>query len=509
MFRHPVLPAAFTLVCGLFASTSSAQGPCPHLQLTFPDVVDNRVACTIPQVYGPQGLQVEDFIGPLQNSAGSGGAFVGANGKNFLLSVNESVATQIASLPFVAPASGISLVFDKSLGTFTASTDSFGPIFSERASTIGRHRLALGFSYQYMNFDSLDGVSLHSFPTLFVQTTDPFSGHTCNPLVQGNPPPGQTGVFCGIAHDYVTASNRIDLKINQYTSFATFGLTSRIDLSVAVPVQTVRMNAAADTSIVYNSGTQDFLAFGFQTTSTVPKSNGVCVSSIPSVHFGGTQCVRANFFNSQRASGIGDIIVRVKALIREWERSGLAVGLDVRVPTGDEKNFLGTGAIGVKPFAVWSYSGRISPHINVGYEWNGQSILGGDVTAGTKDNLPSEFLYSAGVEVGISKKLTGSIDWVGQTVINGSRVHLVQDLAPGPCDTPALGGGGCQNPLPPVQVTTVEGFKGTYAIDNASLGLRYRPFGKFLISGSVQLKLDNGGLRSKAIPMISATYTFR
>jgi hypothetical protein len=505
-----VFPLALVLVSAFLDPAAQAQLPCPHLPgSTFPLVVDNRVACTVPQLYGPQGLAVEDFVGPLQNSAGTGGSFVGTNGKNFLLSVSESVATQIASLPLVAPAAGISLIFDKSLGTFTASNDSFGPIFSERASTIGRNRFAIGFSYQYMNFDSIDGVNLHSFPTLFVQTASPFSGQPCDPLTQGNSPPGQGGgVFCGIAHDYVTASNRIDLKINQYTSFATFGVTRRIDVSVAVPVQSVYMNAAADTSIVYNSESPNFLAFGFQTTSGFPKSNGVCLSSI-SNSFGGTQCVRANFFNSQRASGIGDITVRVKASVREWERSGLSLGVDVRVPTGDEKNFLGTGAIGIKPFAVWSRSGRISPHVNVGYEWNGRSVLAGDITTGTKDNLPGEFLYSAGVEAGISKKLTASLDWVGQTIINGARVHLVQELAPGPCDTPALSGGGCQNPLPPVHATTVEGLKGTYAIDNASLGLRYRPFGKFLVSASVLLKLDNGGLRSAAIPLVSATYTFR
>jgi hypothetical protein len=41
----------------------------------------------------------------------------------------------------------------------------FGPIMSERAQTIGRHKLFVGFSYQYFNFDKVAGVSLRSFGT--------------------------------------------------------------------------------------------------------------------------------------------------------------------------------------------------------------------------------------------------------------------------------------------------------------------------------------------------------
>jgi len=477
---------------------AKAQSPCPHLAgNTFPNITDGMVICTVPQLYGPQGLAVEDFVGPLQNSVGAGGQFVPAK-NNFLLSVNGSVASQIAVLPLVAPAAGISLVLDKSLGTYVVSNDSFGPIFSERATTVGRNRLALGFSYQYMNFDSLDGVDLHRFPTLFLQTIIPGTTTTCDPL--------QATGGCGATRDFMAAVNRIDLKINQFTAFATFGLTRRLDVSAAVPVLTVDMTAAAESSIVPNSGEPGFLSFGFATFTNFPKSNGSCLST----HTAGstTYCDLALFSNYQRSSGIGDLTLRVKGTLREWEHSGLAAGVDIRVPTGDENNFLGTGAIGIKPFLVWSYGGRFSPHVNFGYEWNGQSVLAGDINTGTKDNLPSEFLYSAGVEAGITKRFTATFDLIGQTLMNGPRVHLVQTLAPGACDTPPFAGG-CQNPGSPIQVTTIEGTKGTYAINNASLGLRLRPFGKFLISASVQIKLDDGGLRAKAIPMVSATYTLR
>ena len=47
--------------------------------------------------------------------------------------------------------------------------------------------------------------------------------------------------------------------------------------------------------------------------------------------------------------GVGDLVLRVKAtVIREGSRA-LAAGLDTRLPTGDEQNLLGTGAMGMRP----------------------------------------------------------------------------------------------------------------------------------------------------------------
>ena len=67
----------------------------------------------------------------------------------------------------------------------------------------------------------------------------------------------------------------------------------------------------------------------------------------------------------------------------------MALGLDLRLPTGDEKNLLGTGAPGVQPFLVWSGNyGVVAPHLNAGYQWNGSSVLGGDPGSGISADLP-------------------------------------------------------------------------------------------------------------------------
>jgi hypothetical protein len=50
-----------------------------------------------------------------------------------------------------------------------------------------------------------------------------------------------------------------------------------------------------------------------------------------------------------------------------------------------------------RPFAIFSYAhNRVSPHLNVGYQFNGESLLAGNVQTGEKADLPDQFLYSAG-----------------------------------------------------------------------------------------------------------------
>src|SRR5262249_17039525 len=59
------------------------------------------------------------------------------------------ISTQMTSaLPMPAPASGYVYQYDPNLGTARAERQSYGPIFAERAETIGRHKFSFGFSSQ-------------------------------------------------------------------------------------------------------------------------------------------------------------------------------------------------------------------------------------------------------------------------------------------------------------------------------------------------------------------------
>ena len=87
----------------------------------------------------------------------------------------------------------------------------------------------------------------------------------------------------------------------------------------------------------------------------------------PLVHFfrqqDGELGVRRQFTASRTATGLGDITVRIKGAVT----NGLSLALDLRIPTGDEEDLLGSGAAGLAPFVIWSTSaGAFSPHVNVG-----------------------------------------------------------------------------------------------------------------------------------------------
>jgi hypothetical protein len=474
MSKHVVL--AVFLFVALTGTTASAQSLCPA------GVPSDKLICLIPQVYGANG-----FVLPTASGSQFQNTFLTTN----LTALNSAIAKQSALLPLASPSSGITFSLDPATQTPIRSTDSFGPILGERADTIGKYRLFLAFSYQYFKFDSIDGLTLKHLPAVFGQPDDSVdvtnldgSPRTCS--VTGD----NTGA-CGFIRDVIKTDNRIDLKIHQFTTFVSFGLTNRIDVSIVIPIENVRMGVFSNATIVDNS-LSGLHSFSLRSDC----------GSVPPPSF--VPCLNQPFSNIRSVSGVGDMTLRVKGEAWKGERAGLALGVDVRVPTGDALNFLGAGAAGVKPFVVWSYRARISPHVFVGYETNGSSVLASDVSTGQKERLPGQLTYSGGADVWLTKWFTAAFDMVGQQVFEARRstVTTFQEL-------PACMDKGCT------------GFKATgnidrnlsqitesYNITNASLGVKLRPFASLLVTGNVLMKLNNAGLRANVIPLVGVSYTF-
>ena len=232
---------------------------------------------------------------------------------------------------------------------------------------------------------------------------------------------------------------------------------------------------------------------------------------------GPVPCLNDSFSGFRSASGIGDLTLRVKGTIWKSERAGFAVGVDVRAPTGDALNFIGAGATGLKPFMVWSYRSRFSPHAVVGYETNGSSLIAGDVTVGSRDRLPSQLTYSGGVDIWATAWFTAAFDVVGQQVFQARRSSLTsfQDL--GACMEVYPG---CTTIRPPNIDANLAQSTGAFNSTNFSVGAKIRPLGigkrsadfrglsNLLVTGNVLLKMNDGGLRAKAIPLIEVSYTF-
>src|SRR5258708_39056359 len=139
----------FSFALLLASAARSQTNPClsnivyTPVQASGAKAASTSVACTVPQVYSRNGLYSDATTeAPVLHLQLPGAPLTGATiaFNNFLLPLNKDIATSIALLPVVSPAAGISFIFDPALGVFSASTDGFGPIFSERASTLGRHR---------------------------------------------------------------------------------------------------------------------------------------------------------------------------------------------------------------------------------------------------------------------------------------------------------------------------------------------------------------------------------
>jgi hypothetical protein len=414
---------------------------------------DGKLAFLIPNLYGPQGLIV-DSQALLPDGSTHSAHFNSAFQAEFT-QFNISLASQLASVPLPSPASGFTYELDPALGVFKRSTQSFGPILAERAETIGKKKVSLGFNNQYFTFDTLEGVDLGRVPAVFTHD---------------NAAPGGRA-------DVVTTNNAIDLKVVQFTTFLSYGLADSVDVSVAVPFVKVDLGVVSEARI-QRIGTASSPATHFFRDPSAPGAFGTTKS----------------FSASGSASGIGDVVGRLKGRLVKSGATGIAVGVDVRFPTGDEEDLIGSGAWGVRPFAILSVSQKVlSPHLNVGYQWNGKSVLAGNVVTGEKKSLPNQILYDAGVDIGVTTKITLALDVLGRRVFNSPRLQTETFHA--------LQGGLTFPGLHFIQ-------DADFNVTSGAAGVKVNAGGKLLLDFNVLFKLDDSGLRDKVTPLVGFEYSF-
>ena len=84
---------------------------------------------------------------------------------------NSAIATQVSQLPLASSSSGVVVVYKAGVPEIY---NNLGPILTDRAQTVGRHKLFLGASASQFVFTSIDGISLKSVPFTYEATaTDP------------------------------------------------------------------------------------------------------------------------------------------------------------------------------------------------------------------------------------------------------------------------------------------------------------------------------------------------
>lgn len=209
--------------------------------------------------------------------------------------VTRSILASVATTPVGSPSGGFTYRLNPELGTVERASDTFGPLYLERALTAGAGQASFGFSFQYTAFTSLDGNDLRD---------------------------GELVTVANQFRDEATPFDveRLSLNISSWTSTlaANVGLTDRFDVSVSVPM--VRLNI-----------------------------NGSRVSE-----YRGKSLLQARA--TATATGIADIAVRGKVrLTPAASAAAVAAAVETRLPTGREEDLLGAGELTVRVLGIASY----------------------------------------------------------------------------------------------------------------------------------------------------------
>ena len=409
-----------------------------------------QLATLFTDLFGPRGLVV-DSLATLPGEQVHSAHFNSDFQFNFT-QFGTALVSQLVSVPLPSPAGGFTFQFDPSLGVFRRTTQSFGPILAERADTLGARHMSFGFAHQRYTYDTVEGLNLNSIPAVFT--------HDNASLLGGR-------------EDVVATTNAIEATVNQSTMFLTVGVTDTLDLSLAVPLVRNHLQVVSQATI-HRLGTTNPLTHFFR------QANGEV----------GEQRI---FTAVGDASGLGDILVRVKSTIARRQTSAFAVGCNVRLPTGDEMNLLGSGAAGLQPFGIWSATyGKFSPHLNASYHWNGSSVLAGNPATGESAHFPDQVAYAAGTELSVNPRLTMAFDLLGTYTIDAQRLT--------PQTFHALDG---RSTFPNI---TFE--RASFNAVNGAVGLKADLIQRLLLQVNLLFKINEGGLRDKVTPLVGLEYTF-
>lgn len=348
--------------------------------------------------------------------------------------LSEAIASNASNVPLSASSSGATFRFEGGLPVKTSS--SMGPVFGERAQTLGRGRWVVGANLSGLNFTTLRGVPLDGIILNF-------SHDDVAPTGLGQP-----------LRENDVLQVRLDLNLNLLVStfFATWGVSDRVDVGLAVPLVHTALSGRS---------VGQFLPFG------IPTSHFFSGDSLHPV-------LTANAATFGSYTGIGDLAVRVKANLMTGERLGVTVMADARVPTGSEENLTGAGHVSLRGWAIASARlGDFSPHLNLGY-----FARGGE---GRNDAV----LVTSGFDRPMSDWATLAVDFLSEWQLGRSGLVL-----PGVVTY--------QYPVTrTVQPTNIPNIKDHLV--NGSFGMKFRTPGGPILVANALVPLRRGGLQSRLI----------
>ena len=340
--RRPIVFLCFVL---LLATPARAQ--------TLADLVGRLFIMgqqTVPLQVSAQGAPEQASIPVVQDDGFLPAASL-ANGA-VLDFLTRWVGVSPGYFPVGSTSGGLSFYFEGGLPI--AAAVSAGPIYSERGLTLGRGRTVVGATYTSTRFTTSRGEPIKDLRLAFTHTNidsdqcDAEEGRDCAPL----------GVPLS-ENDVLEVLLTLDLDVNVASLFVTYGLLDRLDLGLILPVVHTHLAAHSVAQI---------LPFGTLPTGATHFLGGTPQDPVLST----TQVVDGS------ATGIGDLAGRMKVNLLARNQAAVAVLADVRAPTGDESDFLGTGEWAFRGLGILSLQfGNFSPHVNAGYVWRGENAANG------------------------------------------------------------------------------------------------------------------------------------
>jgi hypothetical protein len=303
--------------------------------------------------------------------------------------LTNSIGSNVANVPVSASSGGETFRFEGATPVHTSI--SAGPIYAERAQTLGSGRLFMSLSRTGLHYETLRGVPMDALELAFTHANVDFPN--CDAIFGGDCSLYGIPTFENEVIDF-----RLGLDVNvDVTAFAlTYGVNDRIDFGVVLPVVKTSLRGTSTATIV---------PFG--------------VDGPPPHFFAGTEddpVLTASRFVEGTSSGLGDVSARVKVNLREASPVSLAILAEGRFPTGSEADLRGSGAVALRGLGIVSARlGDFSPHANIGYQYRGRELD------------PDVFLMTAGFDQLLSSWATLAADVISEFPIGTSEIPVPED----------------------------------------------------------------------------------
>jgi len=331
--------------------------------------------------------------------------------------ISKLLVLELATLPS-SSGGGFTYRLDPALGTVIRASDSFGPLFTERSLLAGRGRASFGMSFSSVIYDNIDGRNLRD--GTLVSTASVFRGDTT-------------------PFDIETVSLRF--RTDTVTLNGTVGITDQFDISAGIPF--IRLNLEGERVDTYR----------------------------------GRQLLQAT--GSASAAGVGDVVLRARYNVYRSGASGMAIGGEVRLPTGNEEDLLGAGSTSFTPRLIGSYEqDRVGIHGELGYTFRGVS----------------EALTYAGAVTAVAAP---RVTLVGEVL--GRRLRAVGRLVETTLPHPRLAG-----------VDTVRLTSSDETADRLIVvgGFKWNIASTWLLTANILRPLTDVGLNARWVPSVTFDYWF-